>query len=258
MPDPRRASIKRSLLALRARHRAEREVRPSEVLDDLERDIDMTELVFHARARNQQLSDERLAELMTARVREAVTSTATFEPPQKTKVGGHAGLRGRFHSTVGDHTTRGVHLLAPVDGGLFELHMVAADADFAQRLGQLERILQTLKLRPPKQVRAQRAEGDAASILGTWKALHSRLQLQDDGRVVIRFDRRGNYAIDQRGTPVFDSNLTMLAGRYRAQDDLLLVTWSDGSRTNYRWRRQGPNLFLTDHTGRTSQLRRIY
>ena len=50
MPDPRRASIKRSLLALRARHRAEREVRPSEVLDDLERDIDMTELAHIARA----------------------------------------------------------------------------------------------------------------------------------------------------------------------------------------------------------------
>lgn len=75
---------------------------------------------------------------------------------------------------------------------------------------------------------------------------------------MIRFDRRGNYAIDKQGTPVFDSNLKTLAGRYRAENDLLLVTWADGSRTNYRWRRQGPNLFLTDHTGRTSQLRRIY
>ena len=97
-----------------------------------------------------------------------------------------------------------------------------------------------------------------AAIFGNWKALHSRLQLHDDGRVVIRFDRKGNYALDERGTPTFDSNLTMLTGRYRAQDDLLLVTWSDGNRTNYRWKRQGADLFLTDHTGRTSQLRRIY
>ena len=50
MPDPRRASIKRALLALRARWQAERDVRPTEVLDAIERDIDLLELAFHARA----------------------------------------------------------------------------------------------------------------------------------------------------------------------------------------------------------------
>ena len=50
MPDPKRAAIKRSLLALRARWSAESDARPSEVLDAIERDIDLLELAFHARA----------------------------------------------------------------------------------------------------------------------------------------------------------------------------------------------------------------
>ena len=219
-------------------------------------------LVFHARASKEKLSDRELADLLTARVRDATESIVIIQTPRKVNVAGHAGLRGRFQYTDGNDKTpgvrRGVHLLVPVEGGLFELHLVAADADFAQRVGQLDAILRTLKLRSPKQTRPRPDPHHIAAILGHWKALHSRLQLHDDGRVVIRFDRTGNYALDARGKPAFDAKLTMLAGRYRAQNDLLLVTWSDGSRTNYRWRREGADLFLTDHTGRTSQLRRIY
>ena len=50
MPDPRRAAIRRSILALRARWRAENDVRPSEVLDAIMSDIDLTELAHIARA----------------------------------------------------------------------------------------------------------------------------------------------------------------------------------------------------------------
>ena len=50
MPDPRRASVKRALLALRARWQAENDVRPTDVLDCIMSDIDLLELAFHARA----------------------------------------------------------------------------------------------------------------------------------------------------------------------------------------------------------------
>ena len=66
MPDPRRASVKRSLLALRARWQAESDARPSEVLDDLERDIDMTELAFHARAHRPEQLERTVAVIAAA------------------------------------------------------------------------------------------------------------------------------------------------------------------------------------------------
>ena len=66
MPDPRRAAIKRSLLALRSRWQAEREVRPSEVLDDLERDIDMTELAYIARSHQPEQLERTVAVLGAA------------------------------------------------------------------------------------------------------------------------------------------------------------------------------------------------
>ena len=50
MPAPRRASIKRALLALRARWQAANAVRPSEVLFDIMSDIYMVELAHIARA----------------------------------------------------------------------------------------------------------------------------------------------------------------------------------------------------------------
>ena len=64
--DPRRASVKRSLLALRARHRAEHDVRPTEVLDDIMGDIDLTELAFHARAHRPEQLERTVAVIAAA------------------------------------------------------------------------------------------------------------------------------------------------------------------------------------------------
>ena len=50
------------------------------------------------------------------------------------------------------------------------------------------------------------------------------------------------------------SRRTVLHGKFRAQDDLLLVKWSDASLLNLRWRLSGEALLLTDHDGQLSRL----
>ncbi len=71
----------------------------------------------------------------------------------------------------------------------------------------------------------------------------------------MQFDRRGSFEPGPDGTLRYDRPLVKLRGTAVAQDDLLLVTWSDGSRTNYRWRLYQGDLLLTDHLGRTSRLK---
>ena len=66
MPDPRRAAIKRALLALRARHRAEHDVRPTEVLDAIERDVDLVELAYIARSHQPTQLEQTIAVLGAA------------------------------------------------------------------------------------------------------------------------------------------------------------------------------------------------
>ena len=73
------------------------------------------------------------------------------------------------------------------------------------------------------------------------------MQFRDDGRVVIIPD-----ALD-RNRPS-----KPLAGTFEARDDLVFIHWDDGSRLNLRWRLQDNDLFLTDHEGQISHLKRVF
>ena len=57
-----------------------------------------------------------------------------------------------------------------------------------------------------------------------------------------------------------DSNrdAKLLTGSFEARGDVIFVRWDDGSRLNLRWRSDGNDLFLTDHEGQISHLKRVF
>jgi len=89
------------------------------------------------------------------------------------------------------------------------------------------------------------------AIFGTWKSFASCLRLFGDGHAQIEVDvprhAMAGGSQQQQWT---------ITGQYESRDDLLLVTWNDGSRSNFRWQLQGERLLLTDESGQTSQLSR--
>ncbi len=114
------------------------------------------------------------------------------------------------------------------------------------------------QLRPPQRPRRPAPVPGmkaAEALLGWWKTPRGQLYLGPEGLVVLQFDRRGSFEPGPDGTLRYDRPLVELRGRATSRDDLLLVTWSDGSRTNYRWRLHQGDLLLTDHLGRTSRLK---
>ena len=99
----------------------------------------------------------------------------------------------------------------------------------------------------------QAAVQSAQPIMGAWKALQSRLRLRRDGTVTIITDRPFTFASD--GDDRVQGN--EIKGNYVAHNDLIMITWDDRSKLNFRWRMHGDKLLLTDHEGKTTQLRRI-
>ena len=73
----------------------------------------------------------------------------------------------------------------------------------------------------------------------------------------LQFDRPRLRFIDHQQVEDPVRRESELTGTFLAQEGLLLVTWDDGSKLNYRWRLLGHDLLLTDHQGRISHLRRL-
>ena len=83
------------------------------------------------------------------------------------------------------------------------------------------------------------------------------MKLDGLGHILIKFDRPQVTPIDRIGSDQVPRRVVRLTGRYRARDDLILISWDDGSKLNYRWRLHNGDLLLTDNTGQVSQLRRL-
>ena len=170
----------------------------------------------------------------------------------------HGPFRGVRQAFVQDDA-QGFHLLIATEPGILELHFVAPRSAHAERMVEIDALLASMKLVSPvvpqQQVVPQLA--DAEQVVGLWKSLRGSMRLTGQGQVVVRFDRTGVFPIDERGHKVYDRGVTRLAGQYTAQDDLILITWGDGSRLNYRWTIDKGELLLTDHLGRVSQMNRI-
>ena len=216
-------------------------------------------LTFHPRPPEMSASQRDLTALMKWRLPLAAGADAQMKVSETIQVAGHSSLLQRFtHSVARSESTQvrqGFHLLIPTDWGICEMHAVTTATDAKSRQADFDQVVAGLRFHEP----AHRAEAsiarvrDAAAIVGAWKAFNSRLRLHGDGRIVIAGDRRRQLDRENAQTAQDDR----LVGLFEARDDLLLVTWRDGSRLNFRWRRRGNDLLLTDHSGKMSRLQRL-
>lgn len=209
-------------------------------------------IVVHARANSANLSKEGLSAMLDSRVTLTTDGDVTTEPETQFTHQSLIGVRQRFKTIVSkpgrSGQYEGVHVLLRGHESLIELHAEAPYGHFPKRTSQIEETIKSLVLRKPARIEREKVADSvaaASTVLGSWKAYRSRLQLYGNGRIVIKLDGKKK----QSG---------LLMGRFAANDDLIFVTWDDNSRLNFRWRLYGDNLLLTDHDGQISQLRRIF
>lgn len=155
---------------------------------------------------------------------------------------------------------RGWRQMLAAEEAAVEIHFVAPQAVYQNRLRDLERTLASLRLGSPRL--EQPAVGpelvDAQSIIGVWKSSRALIEISGDGALTLTYDRKQSYELDKLGLVDFEKPVKKLAGEYRADGDLLRVRWADGSLLNMRWRLADGELFITDHQGRTRRLSRIF
>lgn len=158
-----------------------------------------------------------------------------------------------LRTSKGNH--HGFFLLVAAPWGHCELQAMSPDQHWSRRESEFARIVDSLQLRPPKVLELPMTDQvrDAKPILGSWKSFRGRLRLWGDGRVSIVTDRPFEYTSDDGETHQGHE----VTGRFEARGDLLMIVWDDNSKLNFRWRRQINRLLLTDHEGRTTQLRSI-
>ncbi len=199
-------------------------------------------LVVHARSRVADVSRlirQRLSGL-------GVQLEATAARGEPVRIGRYAGSMLTAVSRDGREV---VHAIVATPWGLVEWHVESPDAAWAH--AWFDQIVGSWHIEPPRLPGGGVAEVDAVrDVLGSWKAHRSRMRLGADGSFELIWDRK---RLTEAGT--FER---VLAGSYEADGDLLYVTFGDGSRRNYRWRREGEWLLLTDHEGRIAQLRFFY
>jgi len=202
------------------------------------------------------------AALCEQRINAAIPGGAVSTETGWIFVAGQRMLRQEFRA-AGDRTSTsfsGFHVLGKTEYGWFECQAVADETESSAILPTAEQLLTTIDLRPPMD--ESRFESPLAATktpVGSWKSYRGLMRIRPDGHVSLTLDRPGTYTASEDGGIRFDRALVRLTGRYDLSDNLLAVTWSDGSRQNFRWKfsREG-DLLLTDHHGRIAQLNWLY
>ncbi len=200
----------------------------------------------------------QLVQLAAARLTAVTEEKAAPEEPQFMNVGRFHAVRIPFTMAAGVTSpinVRGFYLLFETDWGFCELHAMAPEVLYAKRENQFQSIVASMKLNAPsiKTEVQDPAVTDARPLIGSWKAFQSRLRLSGDGRVSIVTDQPFTLTAEA-GERQQASEIT---GHFRAEKDVLWITWDDGSKLNFRWRIRNNRLLLTDHEGKMTQLRRI-
>lgn len=190
----------------------------------------------------------------------AVHQTSAFRA-----IDGHEAIELTFQAEEG---WRGRYLAIVLPWGYCELQAEAGTTRWETFQPVFERVISSLRFRPPREPRSEPIPEtrDAVAILGTWKSYRGRFRLHPDGRVELVTDQPssalgiGEAGVGETGA-LTDARrareVSVISGRLRAQGDILFIEWDDGSKLNFRWRHERDRLLLTDHHGRTTQLRRI-
>jgi hypothetical protein len=181
-------------------------------------------------------------------------------PAQHVKAGGYQGLKQLVElDALGSSglPRRATYLLVQTPWGRFEMLGVASfDAEDDVR-GGLKMVLDSLRFHAP-QPPDDRVTGASQPFLGRWKAQQGALHFLPGGRVRLEFDTVIALAVDHGGGAGALGTRERLTGRFTAQDDLIFITWDDGSQLNYRWRLHQGDLLLMDHTQQLSRLKRLF
>jgi hypothetical protein len=183
--------------------------------------------------------------------------------PRAITVGRQPALRQNVE-LIGDRGTgavlRASHVVAQTPWGLLELHGIAP-VDVADDVrGGLNLVLSSLRFHNPRQPPLATSPDvtDAQGALGHWKGQYQRLHLTPTGGIVMDMDPLVTASAAPPEPPHGYEPGTHLTGRFRAEDDLIYVTWNDGSPLNFRWKVQQGDLLLLDHSGRYSRLKRLF
>ncbi len=209
-------------------------------------------LAYHAVPSNQSVDAQAMMRELSIRLRSVVGSEAAVSAPTAFQFGDWPAVVSEFSANATSQASRqvtGRHVLVRTEWGLFEFHASAPDDIVGLRSEIWTATWDSLKLNPPATPNRQLTPTSASSesIVGNWKSYRSRMNFTGEGRVELTPD-----SVFPNETP------TTLRGTYEARDDLIFVRWNDGSRLNFRWRLEANDLFLTDHEGQISQLKRVF
>lgn len=151
----------------------------------------------------------------------------------------------------------GFHMLVGAEHGVIEIHGVSPLKLSAERETVWTDLINSIEINEPEEekIDLQPPAMDAKRVIGNWKAMRSVMQFKADGTVIITSDPKRGSLLDGSDQ---QEPIEQVTGKFQAKDDLIMVMWKDGSRLNYRWKRDGIRLLLTDSDGRISQLRRFY
>lgn len=207
---------------------------------------------------------DRLKTMLASRIPILDNRAVATGQPKQDSIAGAVVVSQTFRSTKSNSDTdpaktqlRGFHLLAKVPQGIVEIYGVAPDDRYQQRSREFAQTLADMSFNETATMLGDvhKSAADAKPILGAWKSYRGRLKLNEKGRIMIKSDVPMRVA--KFTSPQTEKSAPPITGRFEAHDDLLFVTWDDGSRLNFRWRLEGASLLLTDHDGQISQLRRI-
>ncbi|MDH3719012.1 MAG: hypothetical protein OES79_12915 [Planctomycetota bacterium] len=210
-------------------------------------------ITFHWRGRAP--DDGELRAWLSGRIKGLLAQRSQDQRLRTAEIAGYAGLA----LSSANQRAKVEHFVVGLETGIFELAVSAPPSKFASRRQVAAQLLERLQLQVPRLPLpdADRRIATAANAIGLWKSLRGQLRLGDDQRVELRFDGRHGYPLDETGVLRYGQPARSIQGSYQAEDDMLLVAWDDGSRTNYRWAVEDGQLLLTDHHGRVSQLNRL-
>jgi hypothetical protein len=183
--------------------------------------------------------------------------------PQPLRVGAFAGLMQMVQVAPGDLDglpRRASYILVRTTWGLLEAWAATTVGSTDEVQPGLQMALTSLRLNPPTALAPVSANGiaDAQSALGSWKGRQIAMHFLPEGRVRLDFD-----AVQILAPSRDDQSSTVGVGRhiegsFAAQDDVIFITWDDGSQLNYRWTMHEGELLLMDHTGNSSRLKRLF
>ena len=202
----------------------------------------------------------RLAETRLNRASKNQAKTLAFlsQPIHGYSVAGH-----KFSIITNDQEDPrlllGVSYLIQTQNGILEIYSVTDNDLHEQRQHEIDDIISGMQINQVSPIHHPPIDTimPAEKILGRWKSNHGQLQFKADGNISVTYDKTVNYALDAQGSYDYSKKIKRLYGKFQAHNDLISITWADGSRLNYRWKADDGQLYLTDHHGSISQLSRL-